>query len=131
MWASLEARVPLLDHRVVELSWRMDLQTKLKGGRTKWPLRALAGEYVPLSVLDRPKTGFTAPIAEWLRSGLRDWSRDMVTDGRALLGPLVEGRQIDAMVAELDNGNDDAALPLWTIVTLCAWASHWQIEFEA
>ena len=70
MWESLEVRVPLLDHRVIEFSWALPTSMKFRGGSTKWPLRRIAERYVPRHVLERPKMGFTVPIARWLRG---DW----------------------------------------------------------
>src|SRR3546814_17669747 len=67
---SLEVRVPMLDHRVVELAWRMPLTWKLREGEGKWPLRQLLYRHVPPAPLDRPQKGFSVPLAGWLRGPL-------------------------------------------------------------
>ena len=72
MAVALEARVPLLDHRVVEFSWRIPRSTLVRNGLSKWPLRQVFHRHVPL--IERPKTGFSIPLAEWLRGPLRKWA---------------------------------------------------------
>ncbi len=72
MATSLETRVPLLDHRVVELAFSLPFSYKFREGQTKWPLRKILYKHVPRSLVDRPKRGFSVPIADWLRGPLRE-----------------------------------------------------------
>lgn len=78
MGASLETRVPFLDHRVFELAWRLPLEFKIHQGQGKWLLRQLLYKYVPETLVNRPKQGFNVPLAAWLRGDLRAWAEDLL-----------------------------------------------------
>lgn len=78
MGASLETRVPFLDHRVFEVAWRLPLEFKIHEGQGKWLLRKLLYQYVPAEIINRPKQGFNVPLASWLRGELREWAEDLL-----------------------------------------------------
>ena len=79
MSASLEVRCPLLDHRIIEMSWRFPADAKTHGGTGKLPLREILYRHVPPALVDRPKMGFSAPVQVWLRDTLRDWAESLLS----------------------------------------------------
>ena len=130
MRESLEARVPILDHKVVEFSWRVPTDLKIRNGVSKWPLRALARRYLPESILDRPKMGFTVPIARWLSVDLRDWARDTLSLANPTLLPIWDKSQLDDAWTAFEAGRTDMALPLWAATNLQAWSDAAGVRFD-
>jgi asparagine synthase (glutamine-hydrolysing) len=121
MAVSLETRAPYLDHRVVEFAWRLPVDFKMRGDKTKWLLRRLLQRYVPEHLFERPKRGFSVPIDEWLRGPLRDWAEELLAPGR--LGN--EGYfRADAIRAAWDahlSGRSNRQAQIWTILMFQAW----------
>jgi asparagine synthase (glutamine-hydrolysing) len=79
MSTGLEVRAPLLDHRVVEFAAQTPMQLKLRAGQGKWLLREVLHEYVPQSMVERPKMGFAVPLGTWLRGPLKNWAEDLIS----------------------------------------------------
>jgi asparagine synthase (glutamine-hydrolysing) len=77
---SLETRVPLLDHRLVEFSLKVPTSINVNNGATKQPLRKILYQHVPRELVDRPKQGFAVPKAHWLRNELREWAEDLLSE---------------------------------------------------
>jgi asparagine synthase (glutamine-hydrolysing) len=121
MAVGLEARVPLLDHRLVEFSLTLPLDLLRREGATKWPLRRILARHVPPALTERPKMGFGVPIDTWLRGGLRDWAESLL-DGRRLAegGLFHPGPIRAAWQAHLD-GHRNLQYPLWSVLMFQAW----------
>jgi asparagine synthase (glutamine-hydrolysing) len=120
MSVALEARVPLLDHRVVEMAWTLPRHMKLRNGESKWALRQVLYKRVPRHLLDRPKMGFGVPFAEWIRGPLRDWAENLLDESRLKKQGLFVPSPIRERWARHLSGVD-WGYPLWTILMIQAW----------
>lgn len=121
MAASLEVRVPMLDHRLVEFAWRVPDQFKVRNGQGKWLLRQMLYRYVPPTLLDRPKAGFAVPLSDWLRGPLREWAESLLDVDRlrreGFLDPnLVRQCWSDHLSARRYNHDR-----IWCILMFQAW----------
>jgi asparagine synthase (glutamine-hydrolysing) len=120
MGTSLEARIPLLDHRVIEFAWRLPLSIRMGWNGTKRPLRQLLDRYVPRQLMDRPKRGFHMPVADWLRGPLRDWAEALL-DERHLADSGLDPRPVREKWTEHLSGTTRWDYHLWTVLMYSAW----------
>ncbi len=127
MAVSLEVRVPVLDIRVAELAWRMPLEFKLRRGEGKQVLRRVLHRYVPRELVERPKMGFTVPLAEWLRGPLRDWAEDLIDERRLASGGLINPTPVRAKWDRLLAGQGAWHFALWHVLMLEAWRRKWNV----
>ena len=124
MAVSLEVRVPLLDHRLVELSWRLPARFKIRGGQGKWLLRRILYKYVPRQLIERPKTGFAVPIDRWLRGPLRDWATDLLDPKTLREAGLLDPDPIQLKLREHMSGARNWQHALWNVLMFEAWRRH-------
>ncbi len=117
MACSLEGRMPLLDHHLVQFVWRLPLTHR----RRKHLLRQVLYRYVPAELVDRPKAGFEPPVATWLRGGLRDWAADLLSEESLRSSGLLHPKPIRARWREHLGGRRNWHLPLWSILMFQAW----------
>ena len=120
MAVGLEARVPLLDHRVVEFAWRLPSDLLIANREGKRPLRAVLARYVPKSLVDRPKMGFGIPVGEWIKGPLRPWAEDLLSPA-ALADGLFDHAAVRRWFAEFLAGRRDAQHGLWAVLQFQAW----------
>ncbi|MCS6777277.1 MAG: asparagine synthase (glutamine-hydrolyzing) [Chloroherpetonaceae bacterium] len=121
MGISLEAREPLLDHRVVEFAWRLPLHLKIRGGRGKWALRQVLYRYVPAALVERPKTGFGVPVEQWLRGPLRDWAEALLDATRLHREGIFDVAAVRCKWSEHLSGRRNWQDHIWEILMFQAW----------
>ena len=124
MAVSLESRIPLLDHRVVEFAWHMPLSLKVREGESKWMLRQILYRYVPKEMMNRPKMGFGIPLDIWLRGPLREWAEDLLNERRlcneGYFNPALIRLKWDEHLA----GKGNWHFWLWDVLMFQAWLSE-------
>ncbi|HET6229359.1 MAG TPA: asparagine synthase (glutamine-hydrolyzing) [Longimicrobiaceae bacterium] len=125
MSVGLEARVPLLDHRVAELAWSLPRALRVRGGEGKWILRRILHRHVPPALVDRPKTGFTVPLDAWLRGPLRQWASDLLSPATVRRSGLLDANAADAAWRDFQAGRGRGGLAIWAVLVLLQWHEQW------
>ena len=121
MAVSLETRVPMLDHRVVEFAWTLPLAIKTNAGRPKWPLREVLYRHVPRELIERPKVGFGIPVGQWLRGPLRDWAEALLDPAKIEADGLLAAAPIREAWDRHQTGRSDHQYELWSVLMFQAW----------
>lgn len=117
----LESRVPLLDHRLVEFSWRLPTSMLSQGNVGKQPLRRILERYVPRRLVDRPKQGFSPPMDQWLRGRLRDWAESLLSRDALAELPCLNADAVRQLWQSHQQNKVDAGTALWRVLMLADW----------
>ena len=126
MAASLEARAPLLDHRLVEWSFRVPSSVHIQDGQGKWLLRRILEKRVPSALFDRPKSGFGIPLGEWLRGPLRPWAEELLAHDRLERSGLLMPGPVRKLWQDHLTGKTNGQYLLWPVLMLMAWLDEWK-----
>lgn len=121
MSASLEARAPMLDHRVVELAFALPQHALVRDSVGKWVLRQVLYRYVPSAMIERPKTGFSVPLGDWLRGPLRNWADTLMQPDSLDADGLLDAKKVKLLWQEHLSGRFDRSSYLWNVLMFQGW----------
>ncbi|MEM6942487.1 MAG: asparagine synthase (glutamine-hydrolyzing) [Pseudomonadota bacterium] len=121
MACGLEARAPLLDHRVAEFAWRLPLDLKLRGGVQKWALRQVLYRHVPAALIDRPKMGFEVPVGAWIRGPLKPWAEALIEPSRLAREGWLQPDAVARLWQEHQSKRCAWGKQLWNVLMFQAW----------
>jgi len=124
MAASLETRVPLLDHRIYEMAWRLPDDLRNRPGQGKYLLRKVLDRYVPRPMFERPKMGFGVPVGSWLRGPLREWGEDLLSPSMLRSQGLLDAQVVRSAWVDHLSGRSDRTYELWSVLMLQAWLAE-------
>ena len=121
MSVGLEARVPLLNHRVFEFAWRLPIEEKIYKSSGKKILKQVLAKYIPRHLFERPKMGFGVPVGDWLRRDLRSWAGDLLSENDLKRDGFFEARTVHRLWLEHLEGNRNHQHRLWPVLMFQAW----------
>ncbi|MBN1141399.1 MAG: asparagine synthase (glutamine-hydrolyzing) [Deltaproteobacteria bacterium] len=131
MAVSLESRIPLLDHRIVEFAWTVPLALKFRQGEGKWLLRQVLNRYLPQDLIQGPKRGFAVPLGDWLKGPLRDWGETLLDEKRLKLEGFLNPEPVRTIWQEHRSGKYSWHYRLWDILMFQAWLEKFAAKIHS
>ena len=128
MAASLETRVPFLDHRIIEFAASLPTSVLMPRGTPKAVLRSLLARYVPSELFDRPKKGFSIPLQDWLRGPLREWAEALLSADALGRWGFLKVDRIRALWNEHLSQRRDRQDVIWAVLMLQAWREEMKVQ---
>jgi len=127
MAVALEAREPLLDHRLVEFVWKLPPHFKYDGWQSKRLLRRVLHRYVPPKLVERPKMGFSVPLGSWLRGELREWAEGLLSASRLAADGIFAAAEVRRLWDEHVSRRANREHVLWNVLMFQAWKAHYRV----
>ena len=124
MGVSLEGRVPFLDHNLVEFAWRVPTKYKYRDKKGKWLLRQVLNQYIPKELTERPKSGFTLPVSDWLRGPLKEWAEGLINEDRLKDEGILNFDLVNKKWKEHQAGAKDWSNQLWAVLMFQLWLEN-------
>jgi asparagine synthase (glutamine-hydrolysing) len=121
MAVSLEARAPLLDHKLIDFVTRIPASMKLAGDETKHILKRAVSDLVPTEILNRPKQGFGVPVQEWINQQLRERMHETLSDSRTRERGYINSAYLEVLLDEHERNRRDHSAGLWALLMLELW----------
>jgi len=121
MFSSLETRAPFLSKKLIEFSYSLPLKYKIRNGQTKWVLREVLRKYIPEDLYERPKQGFGIPISIWMRSDLKDWVNDLLSEEVCNKHGLFNFNEVKKLKDDHFSGSFNHEHKLWSILQFNQW----------
>ena len=125
MFNSLEARTPLLDHNVVEYVWSMPNKLLKKNGKNKWIIRNILKKYIPEHLVDNPKKGFSAPVKYWMKSFLKPFCEDLLSESNLKQHNLFDIKIVQDIWQDHKENKQNNSPILWTLLMFQLWYKNW------
>ena len=129
MHTSLETRAPFLDHRVVEIAWRLNKNFKISNNNTdfssKWILRKILYKYVPKELMERPKSGFGIPLSKWMRGPLKSWISDLISKEMINKSNILNSNEVSNLWEEHLSEKFDHSSKLWPVIMWQSWLDNY------
>jgi asparagine synthase (glutamine-hydrolysing) len=124
MAVGLEARLPMLDYRLVEWASSLPANVRLRGGVGKWVLKQLVSRDIPRALLDRPKQAFSLPVAAWMRGPLREWAEELLAERNLQDYPILDASEVRRQWMEHLGRRRDWRHSLWPLLMFLSWERH-------